>query len=111
MCETATSRQHGRKARQHLQILSGQETRIEALAEAVQVGEMRPAPRPKTLKYGLEGLSVTRHLILHPEPWLRRGYAGDEVISLKLPQLLPKYFGRYSSHGASKFTKSECPAV
>jgi hypothetical protein len=71
-----------RKAPKHLQILSGQEARIEALAEAVQVGEMRPAPRPKTLKYGLEGLSVTRHLILHPEPWLRRGYAGDEVYGL-----------------------------
>jgi hypothetical protein len=94
-----------------LQILYGQAPRIKALANAVDVGEMRHAPRPETLKYRLEALSMRRHLILHPQPRLRRGYAGDQVVSLKLPQLLVEYFGRYSSHGASKFTKSECPVV
>jgi hypothetical protein len=92
-------------------ILSGQATSIDVLADAVHMGEMRHAPGPETLKYGLEGSSMRGHLILHPEPRLRRGYAGDKVVSLKLPQLLAKYFGRYPSHGASKFTKSERPAV
>jgi hypothetical protein len=87
-------------------VLSRQETRIEALASAIQVGEMRPAPCPETLKYRLEGLAVGRHLILHAEARLRCGYAGYNVVSLKLAQLLPKYFGRYSCHGALKFTKS-----
>jgi len=94
-----------------LEILSGQETRIEALAGTVHVGEMRHAPRPETLKYRPERLPVRRHLILHAEPRLRCGCAGDNVVSLKLAQLLPKYFGRDSRHGSLKFAKSECPVV
>jgi hypothetical protein len=93
------------------QILSGQATRIESLAGVVLVGEMHHAPRPETLKYGLERFSVRCHLIHYPESQLRRGYAGDEVVSLKLPQLLSKNFGRYSRHGPPKLTKSESSAA
>jgi uncharacterized glyoxalase superfamily protein PhnB len=94
-----------------LEILCGQATRIEALAGAVYVGEMRHAPRAETLKYRPEGLSVRRHLILHAKPRLRCGCAGDNVVSLKLAQLLPKDFGRDAPHGSLKFAKSECPVI
>src|SRR5689334_13474938 len=87
-------------------ILSAQKTRIESLADAVPVREMRHSPGPKTLEYGLESLSMRRHLILHPEPRPRRGQADHEVVSLKLPQLFPKYLSCYSSHRAPKFAKS-----
>src|SRR5262249_31029877 len=72
---------------------------------------MHHAPRPETLKYRLERLSVRRHLILYPESRLRRGYASDEVVRLELPQLLSKNLGRHPRHGTPKLAKSEPSAA
>jgi len=71
------------------------------------VGEVYHAPGPEALEYGPKRSSVRRHLISNSDPRLGCRASDDEVIRFKLPQLLPKHLGRYSSHGASKFTQPE----